>query len=165
MLLFLKTCSCRNQEFTYLIVHDRRSPSFGKFRYRRGVCPQVRFAADQYDRLFWAMFSDFTWPLKKKKPRNYFTQWHKFKTHWVFSKIEWKKFHTHIKLSVRLFFLISLNVNMTSLIASLTLEMAWSMLSGSATEKQIIMRSASAYDRGRTLSYLWDPVTKRENKT
>lgn len=39
------------------------------------------------------------------------------------------------------------------------------MLSGSATEKQIIMRSASAYDRGRTLSYLWDPVTKRENKT
>lgn len=43
--------------------------------------------------------------------------------------------------------------------------MAWSMLSGSATEKQIIMRSASAYDRGRTLSYLWDPVTKRENKT
>lgn len=45
------------------------------------------------------------------------------------------------------------------------LEMAWSMLSGSATEKQIIMRSASAYDRGRTLSYLWDPVTKRENKT
>lgn len=54
---------------------------------------------------------------------------------------------------------------MTSLIASLTLEMAWSMLSGSATEKQIIMRSASAYDRGRTLSYLWDPVTMRENKT
>lgn len=72
--------------------------------------------------------------------------------------------HTH-KTQCTAFFLISLNVNMTSLIASLTLEMAWSMLSGSATEKQIIMRSASAYDRGRTLSYLWDPVTMRENKT
>lgn len=73
--------------------------------------------------------------------------------------------HTHKTQCTAFFFLISLNVNMTSLIASLTLEMAWSMLSGSATEKQIIMRSASAYDRGRTLSYLWDPVTKRENKT
>lgn len=159
----MKTCSCRNQEFTYLIVHDRRSPSFGKFRYRRSVCPQVRFAADQYDRLFWAMFSDFTWPLEKKNPKLFHTQIQN--SLFFFSKIEWKNFHTHIKLSVRLFFLISLNVNMTSLIASLTLEMAWSMLSGSATEKQIIMRSASAYDRGRTLSYLWDPVTKRENKT
>lgn len=160
----MKTCSCRNQECTYLIVHDRRSPSFGKFRYRRSVCPQVRFAADQYDRLFWAMFSDFTWPLKKK--RTEIISHTNSKLIGFFSKIEWKKFHTHIKLSVRLFFfLISLNVNMTSLIASLTLEMAWSMLSGSATEKQIIMRSASAYDRGRTLSYLWDPVTKTENKT
>lgn len=99
----MKTCSCRNQEFTYLIVHDRRSPSFGKFRYRRSVCPQVRFAADQYDRLFWAMFSDFTWPLKKKKPE--IISHTNSKLIGFFSKIEWKKFHTHIKLSVRLFFL------------------------------------------------------------
>lgn len=159
----MKTCSCRNQEFTYLIIHDWRSPSFGKFRYRRSVCPQVRFAADQYDRLFWAMFSDFTCPLKKKKPE--IISHTNSKLIGFFSKIEWKKFHTHKTQCTAFFFLISLNVNMTSLIASLTLEMAWSMLSGSATEKQIIMRSASAYDRGRTLSYLWDPVTKRENKT
>ena len=38
------------------------------------------------------------------------------------------------------------------------------MLSGSATEKQIIMRSASLYDRGRTLSYLWEPAKNKKIK-